>query len=225
MGGGLAFAASLLYFAYAYARRFGTVSDPSAPVAAPIVIDVLLFAAFAAHHSVFARSGLKARLVAVVPASLERPMYVWIASVLFFLLTFYWQPIDLTLWRVGAPLSWLLRAIQIGGGLLAIAAGRLVDVLDLSGVREALGRPARQTPAPIDRGPYAFVRHPLYLAWLLAVWPVPVMTGTRFLFALLSTIYLLMAIPLEERDLRKGFGVAYQRYAERVRSRLVPGVF
>ena len=48
------------------------------------------------------------------------------------------------------------------------------------------------------------------------VWPTPVMTGTRLVFAAVSTLYLALAIPLEERTLRRQFGPVYAAYAARV---------
>jgi protein-S-isoprenylcysteine O-methyltransferase Ste14 len=51
------------------------------------------------------------------------------------------------------------------------------------------------------------------------------MTGDRAVFAIVSSLYLVLAIPWEERSLRASFGDAYGRYAERVRWRIVPGVY
>jgi protein-S-isoprenylcysteine O-methyltransferase Ste14 len=72
---------------------------------------------------------------------------------------------------------------------------------------------------------YRLVRHPIYFAWVLMVWPAPVMTGTRLCFAVLSTLYLAVAIPFEERTLRRTFGPAYDGYATRVRWRMVPFLY
>jgi len=99
-------------------------------------------------------------------------------------------------------------------------AARAIDPLELAGLRPA---PANATPT--RRGPYAHVRHPIYLGWILLVCSAPLMTGDRFLFAFLTTTYIAVAIPWEERDLRRAFGDSYERYAQRVRWRLVPGVY
>jgi protein-S-isoprenylcysteine O-methyltransferase Ste14 len=69
------------------------------------------------------------------------------------------------------------------------------------------------------------VRHPIYLGWLQLVWPVWVMTGSRFVFAVTSSLYLVLAIPIEERELRRTLGAAYDTYARRVRWRMVPFVY
>jgi protein-S-isoprenylcysteine O-methyltransferase Ste14 len=51
------------------------------------------------------------------------------------------------------------------------------------------------------------------------------MTGTRLVFALVSCAYLLIAIPLEERTLRRTTRGQYDEYTRLVRWRLVPGIY
>jgi protein-S-isoprenylcysteine O-methyltransferase Ste14 len=51
------------------------------------------------------------------------------------------------------------------------------------------------------------------------------MNGARFLFAAVSTIYLVIATPFEERDLTRAFGAEYESYTRRVRWRILPGVY
>ena len=223
IGGGLLFAASLLYFAWQYLRGFG-LPAPGGATGRAVTINVALFTIFALHHSVFARAGLKAALARAVGPSLERSVYVWIASLLFLAVCAFWQPVPGRLWDVPAPWAWLFRAVQAGGVLFTLAAARRLDALDLAGVSPALGRaPSRQ--GLDDHGPYGFVRHPIYFAWLLLVWPAPEMNGTRLVFAITSTVYLLVAIPFEERDLRRVFGERYERYSRSVRWRMLPGIY
>jgi methanethiol S-methyltransferase len=54
---------------------------------------------------------------------------------------------------------------------------------------------------------------------------VPVMTMTRLVFAITSSVYLLIAIPFEERSLRHSSGGAYEQYMRKVPWRLVPRLF
>jgi protein-S-isoprenylcysteine O-methyltransferase Ste14 len=74
-------------------------------------------------------------------------------------------------------------------------------------------------------GPYGWVRHPIYVGWILLVFSVGTMTMTRFAFAAISTAYLLIAIPLEENTLRANAGRAYEDYMRRVPWRLIPRVY
>ncbi len=85
--------------------------------------------------------------------------------------------------------------------------------------------PDRSNPPLTTRGLYAFVRHPLYFAWTLFVFGAPTMTGTRASFAIVSTAYLMIAIPWEERGLVATFGQQYEDYRRRVKTRMIPWVY
>jgi methanethiol S-methyltransferase len=80
-------------------------------------------------------------------------------------------------------------------------------------------------PRLVTSGVYAVVRHPLYFGWALLVFGAPHMTMTRAVFAVVSTLYLAVAIPWEERSLTTTFGADYEAYARRVRWRMVPFLY
>jgi protein-S-isoprenylcysteine O-methyltransferase Ste14 len=226
--GGALFAASLIYAGHAYETRFGPMpaaAASSASVLPPALADLLLFTVFALHHSVFARTGAKAWLRRVIPAEYERTAYVWIASALFIVVCRAWQPVPGTLWAATGLTAVVLTGAQVVGVVLTIAASGQLDVLALAGIRQASASAGSRQPRLVARGYYRFVRHPIYFAWLWLVWPTPVMTGTRFAFAVISTAYLAAAIPFEERALRREFGDDYGRYMRQVRWRMLPGVY
>ena len=188
-----------------------------------IAFDVALFSIFALHHSLFARDMIRKRITQMVGA-LERSVYVWIASVLFIAVCAWWQPIAGAAWRIDQPaLAWTLRAAQLVGVWLAIRSAMAIDLLELAGVR-----PARTVDFKTDfktSGPYGWVRHPIYLGWFLMVFGVPHMTTTQCVFAVTSSVYLLIAIPFEERSLRHSSSGAYDRYMREVRWKILPHVF
>jgi protein-S-isoprenylcysteine O-methyltransferase Ste14 len=67
-----------------------------------------------------------------------------------------------------------------------------------------------------ERGPYRWIRHPLYLSSLLMIWSYPDLTLDRFLFNLLFTVWVIVAILLEERGLVATFGESYRNYQREV---------
>jgi protein-S-isoprenylcysteine O-methyltransferase Ste14 len=225
--GAALFAGSLVYFLYSYLVVFGRPaagSDRTAPVA----IDVLLFTAFALHHSVFARTGVKAAIARVATPALERSVYTWIASLLFIGVCASWQPVSGLLYRAPGALALLGFAIQAVGIVITARSSARLDVLDLAGVRPLLRQRDGDRPVhvPLEtRGLYGFVRHPLYFGWVLVTWATPHMTATRFVFAAVSTAYLVLAVPFEERALADTFGSEYDVYRARVRWRMVPFVY
>lgn len=225
IGGGALFLISLGAFSAAYLHFFSVQPDPPpTSTLRPVLIDTALFSVFALHHSLFARTGLKAFITTLVPARLERSVYVWIASALFLLVLLAWQPVPGGLWYVGRPWSFALAAVQIVGILMTAHAARAIDVLDLAGIRQAWPLPSSGRFELTRDGLYGVVRHPIYLGWLLIVWAPPAMTGTRLVFAVVSTIYLLVAMPFEERSLREAIGPDYDRYRTDVRWKIVPFV-
>jgi methanethiol S-methyltransferase len=226
VAGGAIFLASLVFGIWSYAIPYGVVDDARASdPGASAAINLLLFTAFALHHSLFARTGLKRRVSAIVPPHLERSAYVWVASVLFIGVCAAWRPVGGVIWQAGAPWWVGLVTLQWVGVILSVRASAQLDVLALAGIRQAYRQASSVGPGLIRRGLYNFVRHPIYFAWILMVWPTPTMTGTRLVFAAVSTIYLAIAIPFEERSLRQEFGSDYDRYAAQVRWKMVPLIY
>lgn len=221
--GALAFALSLTSFVivFGYLLRVPAPATPD-PVWPAIVFDVTLFTIFALHHSVMARTGAKAWLTRIVPAELERSVYVWIASLLFLGVCWLWRPLPGMAWSIGEPWRWAMYGIPIAGLVLTERASRFIGVWELAGVRQA----RRDQPVEFKvTGPFGLVRHPIYLGWVLMVFGLPDMTCSRLLFAVISTAYLVAAIPWEEAALVEAFGDKYRAYQRQVPSRLLPGVW
>jgi protein-S-isoprenylcysteine O-methyltransferase Ste14 len=224
--GGVAFVVALVYFAYVYVIRFGasdTLRRAPADVTRRVLMNIGLFTVFALHHSAMARSGAKQWIQRHVPPPLERSLYVWVASALFVLTCARWQEVPGTVWALPAPWHVAGWAAQACGVWLTIDATRAIDALELAGIRQVTRRPSDDTLQA--RGAYRWVRHPIYLGWILFTFGAPVMTATRFTFACVSAAYILIAIPLEERSLVSSFGQSYTAYQQRVRWRMVPWLY
>ena len=220
--GALLFLLSLLSFGLVYGWRLGVPAPDTGSTIRDATDNVLLFTIFALHHSIMARTGAKAWLTRVVPLDFERSVYVWIASVLFIAVCWMWQPLPGTVWATSGPLFWILSAVQMIGVALTLRAAHIVGVWELAGVRQ----PDHTRPIEFNAsGPFAIVRHPIYLGWVLIVFSTPVMTTSRLLFAATSTVYLIAAIPWEEASLVAAFGEKYRSYQRQMRWRLIPGVW
>jgi protein-S-isoprenylcysteine O-methyltransferase Ste14 len=221
LGGGV-FVASLLYAVFTYAFRWSQPRATNGDAWNAWLANLILFGLFASHHSLFARDAVKNIVRRVVPDRLVRSVFVWTASLLFILVLTLWRPVPGELYHlVGWP-RLLLAALQLAGLWFVSEAVRAIDPLVLAGIKP--GENDITSDLQI-RGAYRIVRHPLYLGWLALVFGSPHMTGDRFSFAAISSAYLLIAIPWEERSLEAVFGEAYARYRARVRWRVIPYVY
>jgi protein-S-isoprenylcysteine O-methyltransferase Ste14 len=220
-----AFAASLGFFLYTYLFVYGPGPRASASNLRPFLVNLVLFTAFALHHSVFARRGIRQAVARLVPAGLERAVYVIVASVLFALVCWWWQPLDGVAWTLTGIWRWCGYAVQAAGIVLTVAGARVLDVWELAGVRQVQTTSETKRATLKTDGLYGFVRHPLYFAWMLLVFGAPEMTMTRLSFATISTAYLAAAIPFEERTLIETFGPDYASYRKKVRWRMLPGIY
>jgi protein-S-isoprenylcysteine O-methyltransferase Ste14 len=234
MGAGL-FVLSLSYFVYSYWTVFGTRSE--GPLRTAFVVwNVALFSLFALHHTVFARERVRRALTQAF-GRLERSFYVWVASLLFIAVCRLWLPLSGTVWELGGAAGVLLLFLQIGGITFSVYSAGAIDIWELAGIRQLNSQlpttNSQPRPTPNSQtefefkttGPYGLVRHPIYLGWFLIVFCVGTMTMTRFVFAVVSCAYILLAIPFEERSLRRSTNGAYDRYIQKVPRKLVPGLY
>jgi protein-S-isoprenylcysteine O-methyltransferase Ste14 len=197
----------------------------AAPIPEAFVVNLLLLSVFAVQHSVMARRQFKRLWTQFVPKSVERSTYVLFSSLALILLFWQWRPIPVDIWHIENPqFAMAVTALSFAGFLFALSSTFLINHFELFGLHQVtnnfVGQPM---PAPRFRTPlyYRFVRHPLYLGFIIAFWAAPTMTAGHLLFAAVTTGYIMVGILLEERDLIHLFGDDYRRYKERV-AMLVP---
>lgn len=193
-------------------------STASWPQAA--AIDLGLIVLFGLQHSIMARPGFKQVWTKVVPQSIERSTYVFIACAMTMLLMWQWRPIGLVIWDVKAPAGrWLLHGLFVTGWLMVPAVSLMISHCDLFGTRQVwLYLRGREYTPLAFRTPmlYRRMRHPMYVGWAIAFWATPTMTLGHLLFATGMTAYMLVAVVFEERDLLEAFGRQYAEYQRRV---------
>jgi methanethiol S-methyltransferase len=222
--GAVLFFISLAYFLFLYGTTFGVPAAPGDATRA-ITWNVIAFSFFALHHSLFARERVRAWVSRTVPAGLERSVYVWIASLLFIAVCATWQPVPGMAWQAEGVWLWVLRALQLAGVWLTLRSAAVLDIFDLSGIRQASDTGPGGSFEFKTSGPYGWVRHPIYSGWFLLVFAASPMTMTRLVFAAVSGAYLILAIPFEERSMRASAREAYDRYAAQVPWKLVPRIY
>jgi protein-S-isoprenylcysteine O-methyltransferase Ste14 len=145
---------------------------------------------------------------------------VWIVVILLVATRSRWMGLatGVSLWRATPGLAVVAAAVTVGGLTVALWA------------RAALGRNwsgavvLKEQHDLIDRGPYAFVRHPIYTGVLLMALGTVTVAGTSagvILFAIMVA-GLIMKARREERLLTTHFPELYPRYRARVPARLIP---
>lgn len=189
-----------------------------------IVVNTLLLTVFALQHSVMARPGFKAQWTRLVPKSVERSTYVLISSLLLILLFWQWRPMPAVVWSTEGLAAQGILAIYAAGWTLVLLSTFWISHFDLFGLSQVFAR-LRKVDLPkysfVAPAMYKIVRHPMMLGWIVLFWAAPVMTLGHLLFAAATTAYIMIAIPIEERDLVKYLGQEYVDYQDSVPA-LVP---
>jgi methanethiol S-methyltransferase len=172
-----------------------------------------------------ARKEFKQWWTQYVPKSVERSTYVLLSSLALILLFWQWRPITSVVWRIeNEQLALAATGVSLVGWLLVLTSTFLINHFELFGLHQVANNlVGRSMAEPQFRTPlfYRFVRHPIYLGFIIAFWATPVMTLGHLLFAAVTTAYIAIATLLEERDLIALFGDDYRRYKQRV-SMFVP---
>src|SRR5690348_9489528 len=200
---------------------------PTMPLPQALAIDLGLLTAFAIQHSGMARPAFKKWWTKVIPQAAERSAYVLLSSLCMIVLFVFWQPIGGVIWDT--PEGWprmTVTGLYLFGWALLLYATFLIDHFDLFGLKQvALRLAGKSCGEPVFRTPslYKLMRHPIYVGWLIIFWSAPTMTVAHLVFAVVTTIYILAAIQLEERDLIRQFGKDYVDYKKRT-PMLVPGL-
>ena len=238
----LARSIAFLYGVFAYILFLGTIlyaigfvsnlvvpktleTGTAGPLAEALIVNLVVMSIFALQHSVMARKPFKQWWTQFVPKAVERSTYVLLSNLALILLMWQWRPMPAVVWHIGDPqIAMAVTGVSLVGWVIVFTSTFLINHFELFGLHQVTTDLAGRTiPAPRFRTPlyYKFVRHPLYLGFIIAFWAAATMTTGHLLFAAVTTAYIFVGILLEERDLVELFGDDYRHYKDRV-SMLVP---
>ncbi len=186
---------------------------------AKLAWDVLLCLAFFVQHSGMVRQSYRHRAARLISSTYHGATYTIASGVVLLVLVVFWQESASTLVAAEGILRWLMRAVYLlsmAGGAWGILTLGSFDTFGLRPVLDRL-RCTESSPLPFTvRGPYRWVRHPLYTCCLLMIWSYPDVTLDRLLFNILWTAWIIVGTVLEERDLAAAFGATYRDYQRQV---------
>ncbi len=199
----------------------------AASAGAAVAINVLLLGLFAVQHTIMARPAFKEVWMRWVPRHVERTTFVLLSTAILAVMAWQWRPLPTPVWRFESPLAvGVLTAASLAGWVIVLVSTFLIDHFELFGVEQTvsyvLKRPF-EPPAFKEHLFYRWVRHPMMFGFLIAFWATPTMSQGRLLFAAVTTIYMIVAIQIEERTLVEIHGEEYLSYQRRV-SMLLPFV-
>jgi protein-S-isoprenylcysteine O-methyltransferase Ste14 len=235
--GTLARALALTYGSVVYTLFFGTFcyligwnadlvvpwtidNGQPASLGVTLGVNIGILSLFAVQHTVMARQVFKDWWTGFIPQPVERSTFVLFTVAILLLMVWQWRPLPEVVWQVkNAAAATLLWGLYGLGWAIVLISTFLIDHFDLFGLKQTIFY-ARGKPYPRpqfeERLLYRHVRHPLMLGFLISFWSAPVMTRGRLLFAVVSTVYVLIAIQIEERELVSIHGENYESYRRRV---------
>ena len=191
-----------------------------------LLTNIGLIVLWSLQHTIMARQGFKSAWTKIIPESLERSVYVLISGLLGFLIAWQWLPIEGSIWNFesGTTAYYIMYGIYFVGILFLLSSSFLINHFELFGLQQGFFHmQGKETEGPKFKEAfyYKIIRHPIYLGFLLIFWFTPSMTATHFVLSLLFTIYILIGVRYEEKDLITVFGDKYEEYKKRV-PQLIP---
>jgi len=181
-----------------------------------LAINVGLIALFGLQHSVMARPRFKRWLTRYIPEHAERSTFMLATAIVAFALILFWQPMPTTVWHADSTAVYnTLLTVGLLGWTLVFYSTFQINHFDLFGLRQVWlyfrGKPYTQLPFQVN-GLYKVIRHPIMTGALIGIWVTPVMTVGHLVFALGMSVYILIGVYHEEKDLIRAFGDKYRAY-------------
>jgi methanethiol S-methyltransferase len=199
---------------FGLSESLGRVPWPWAALA-----NAALIAQFPLLHSALLTGPGGRALARLVPgphgATLATTTYAIVASLQLLALFALWTPSGIVWWRAEGAAFWALSAAYAASWLLLLKASFDAGAEVQSGALGWMSLLARIRPVFPDmppRGLFRLIRQPIYVAFALTLWTVPVWTPDQLALALTLTAYCLLAPRLKERRFAARYGDRFHRY-------------
>ncbi len=184
-----------------------------------LIWDGFLSLLFFTQHSGMIRASFRNRLSSVTPRHFHPAIYSIVSGIVLIVVVLLWQTSRTVLFEIQGPLRLLPRTICLLGIIGFIWGVRALGAFDPFGLTpigaHLRGKQLRSLDLSV-RGPYFWVRHPLYFFMLVIIWSVPGMNSDRLLFNAVWTLWIIIGSYFEEKDLVAEFGEKYRLYQKTV---------
>ena len=197
---------------------FGPLHTDNTVVA--VLLNICLIVLFALQHTVMARRPFKQKLLAYIPEPVERSTFVLASGLVMSLAVWCWQPLPGIVWSVeNVDLKVMLYTLFAAGWAYLVLATLVTNHFELFGLRQAFlyFRGIPYTPVSfVRKWMYTYSRHPMMLGILVGMWCIPEMSASHFILSSLLSLYIVIGVYFEERDLIRNFGDTYKEYRKEI---------
>lgn len=184
-----------------------------------LLLDAFLSLLFFVQHSGMVRRSFRVRLSTMLSPDYHGAIYTVASGAALIVLVLAWQSTPTVLVAMPDVIRWLFgifSLLAIVGTVWGIRSLGAFDTYGVNPLLARLGRPQAESIGLVIRGPYVWVRHPLYSFMLVLIWASPQVSADRLLLNVLWTSWIVVGTHLEERDLVAAFGESYRQYQKTV---------
>lgn len=186
-----------------------------------LLVNMLVLSIFVIQHSIMARPAFKKWFTKLISPAIERSTFVLLTSLILLLIFWQWQPVTTVVWKAqNATVAMILTGLFSFGWLVVFLSTFMINHFELFGLKQVFDNLKNKQPQSHVLQVnffYKIVRHPIMLGFIIAFWATPVMTVGHLIFAIATTLYIIISVKyLEEKDLRKYIGKDYEEYQKKV---------
>jgi protein-S-isoprenylcysteine O-methyltransferase Ste14 len=215
---GLVGGSFLLYFLFLIIGSF-TIVDLHLSEQKALLFDAFLSILFFLQHSLLIRREIRQKLTHFISNEYYSAFYGITSGIALLLVMVFWQKSSSSIVAADGLYYWMFRALfflSLAGFYWGVKS---LGSFEPFGIQPILLHITKRqiNPQPLAvKGPYRWVRHPLYFFMMILIWSCPVLTLDRLLFNILWCVWIVIATNLEDRDLFQEYGNQYHEYQMQV---------